>query len=326
MGRHEPQRHRAKIVKRISGSKIVAGLASILTSVTAAGYLAISPSFTDISNYAPTSHKSRIASSSIDVVGTTPLADADYLQVLPHTQMTTEELMRKLSTHGLHAYAEPMRENVDRILVKYRPNELHQQVKELQKLGFGARLMKREHGKESIRDYVAPSRINYTLDDYLKAANGHMELMPFYESVHREAQAMAATLPYSEKECEKLIYTIKWQESSFRPHLTSKAGARGLMQVMPPTAKWLGFTNTSKLYEPDYNIQAGGRALTLSIQYATRKLGLHPVLDVLPLAGAHYNAGEGNVESKKYLLFKETRKYMHDIRQHYAKLNTAFPG
>ena len=38
----------------------------------------------------------------------------------------------------------------------------------------------------------------------------------------------------------RLLWTIAWLETRFQPHLTSTAGARGLMQLMPYTARWIG--------------------------------------------------------------------------------------
>ena len=53
-----------------------------------------------------------------------------------------------------------------------------------------------------------------------------------------------------------LLYSIMHQESSFKPRAMSHKGARGLMQLMPPTAVRFGVTN---IWDPKQNIEGGAR-------------------------------------------------------------------
>jgi soluble lytic murein transglycosylase len=61
----------------------------------------------------------------------------------------------------------------------------------------------------------------------------------------------------------ELILAIIITESQFDPWAKSHKGARGLMQVMPDTAKWLSpqlgleYEGFRSLYDPEYNIKLG---------------------------------------------------------------------
>lgn len=57
------------------------------------------------------------------------------------------------------------------------------------------------------------------------------------------------------------VYALMKQESGFHPGATSHSGARGLMQIMPATARWLNKTLKIKnlnLYDPTQSIELGG--------------------------------------------------------------------
>jgi soluble lytic murein transglycosylase-like protein len=65
---------------------------------------------------------------------------------------------------------------------------------------------------------------------------------------------------------ENLVRAVIRQESDFRPHAVSPAGAIGLMQVMPFNAARLGFT-TKELRDPEKNIRAGVRLLAVLLKH-----------------------------------------------------------
>lgn len=96
-----------------------------------------------------------------------------------------------------------------------------------------------------------------------------------YAALFNEAGAAHGVSP-------ALLAAVARQESAFRPDAVSPAGARGLMQLMPATARSLGVTDTSDPAQ--------------SVQGAARLLGdLLARFDRVDLALAAYNAGPGAV-------------------------------
>lgn len=102
-----------------------------------------------------------------------------------------------------------------------------------------------------------------------------------------------------------LLKAIGKAESDFRPNLTSHAGAMGIMQIMPATAKEYGVTNP---YDPRQNIMAGAREISELLQKYNGDLELS-------LAG--YNAGMGNVAKYGGVPpFRETRNYIKKVTEY----------
>jgi len=97
----------------------------------------------------------------------------------------------------------------------------------------------------------------------------------------------------------RLIIAQMYQESRFNPAAKSWAGARGLMQVMPRTAKELGINN---LKDPKQSIKAGVKYLSWLRDRFEPEL---PVKDRMWFALAAYNAGTGHVRDARILARKQ---------------------
>ncbi len=101
--------------------------------------------------------------------------------------------------------------------------------------------------------------------------------------------------------CE-LLKAIAYNESRYNPNATSSAGAMGIMQLMPATAKSMGVTNA---YDPYENIMGGAKLLS-------RLSELYNGNQTLMIAA--YNAGSGNVEKYGGVPpFEETRNYVQNV-------------
>jgi ATP sulfurylase len=103
-----------------------------------------------------------------------------------------------------------------------------------------------------------------------------------------------------------LVRAVIKAESDFDPMAISRAGAVGLMQLMPQTAALM---EVQDVYNPDQNIGGGTKYLR---QLLDRFNGN------LPLALAAYNAGETAVERYQSLPpFEETRLYVKKVLRYY---------
>lgn len=104
----------------------------------------------------------------------------------------------------------------------------------------------------------------------------------------------------------KLIKALVQQESGYNPNAKSKAGALGLMQLMPATAEGLGVKDPM---DPQQNIEGG-------VKYVKSMLDRFNGNIILALAA--YNAGPNAV--KKYdgvPPYKETQNYVRNILKNY---------
>mgnify|MGYP002752557850 CR=1 FL=1 len=105
------------------------------------------------------------------------------------------------------------------------------------------------------------------------------------------------------------VHAIISAESAYKPGARSHAGAMGLMQLMPGTARRFGVTDA---YNTGQNITGGATYL---------KWLLNEFGGDMQLAAAGYNAGEGNVKKygRKIPPFIETRAYVPKVMEYYRR-------
>ena len=107
-----------------------------------------------------------------------------------------------------------------------------------------------------------------------------------------------------------LLLAVIAVESAFNPRAVSRAGARGLMQLLPATMRRYG---VSDAFDPEQNISGGARHLSgLLRRYENN----------LELALAAYNAGEAAVErhGRRVPPYPETRAYVPAVLRRYREL------
>ena len=152
-------------------------------------------------------------------------------------------------------------------------------------------------------------------------------IAPFSDQVRPKASRLALD--------DGWVYGLMRQESRFVMNAKSSAGAKGLMQLMPATAKWvaqkinLSNYHPSRVTEMDTNVTLGTHYMKMVLD----SLDNHPVL-----ASAAYNAGPGRarkwradqaLEGAIYaetIPFNETRDYVKKVMSNTVYYSTLFEG
>ena len=148
-------------------------------------------------------------------------------------------------------------------------------------------------------DRYNPSEINFISNrpDRLKRRSNDV-----YDPVIRRAAQMN-NVDFA------LVKAVIKAESGFNPRAVSRAGAQGLMQIMPSNFESFGIANP---FDPEENIGAGTRYLKYLMDRYDQDL---------QLALAAYNAGPSVVDRYSGIPpFPETRQYIERVLTYYERL------
>ena len=108
-----------------------------------------------------------------------------------------------------------------------------------------------------------------------------------------------------------LVKAVVAAESAYDPQAVSRAGARGLMQVMPATAADYGVADQERLFDPETNLDTGTRHLKRLLAKYKNDYGR---------AIMAYNAGEGVVDrTGSMVTYAETLSYTEAVIRHYRR-------
>jgi hypothetical protein len=109
----------------------------------------------------------------------------------------------------------------------------------------------------------------------------------------------------------ELVHAVVAAESAYNAHAVSRAGAIGLMQVMPSTAADYGVTDASALFDPKINVNAGTRHLKRLLGKYKNDYGRTIMA---------YNAGEGTVDrTNSNVPYAETLDYTAAVIRNYRR-------
>ena len=146
---------------------------------------------------------------------------------------------------------------------------------------------------------------------YARAAGAPQYALPTADLIRRYSPIIE-TASKSHNVDVALVHAVITAESGYNPSAVSRAGARGLMQLMPDTAKRFGVQN---IMDPTENIHGG-------VKYLRELLTMFN--GNMELAVAAYNAGENAVirNGNRIPPYAETVNYVPKVLDFYRKFQT----
>ena len=168
----------------------------------------------------------------------------------------------------------------------------------------------------NLYSYVSPSGTIHATNVPTDQRYGVIGLKPRYHASvsDRELEEAVVRNAREYQLSPALLLAVIKAESSFNPTVISKAGAVGLMQLIPETAIRHGVRN---LYDTRDNIRGGARHLRYLLDRFHGNIRL---------ALAAYNAGENKVDRYRQIPpFKETQLYVKKVMGYYRDYRSHGP-
>ncbi len=238
------------------------------------------------------------ASIQANIPGQPPVA------VLRSHQQSFETLLGAATTSALSAQTAPREENA---LARLANLQLLQGLFD-PNLGFSEDSLSALLRMTARRFEMTPA-VSQKLDLYASAPREYPSSLPTSTQSSREQiEQLIDGVAQQVSLAPELIRSVVGTESNFRPDAVSSAGAQGLMQLMPATARELEVTDS---FDPQQNLLGGSRYL---------KQLLNKYDGDLDHALAAYNWGPGNVDRKGLgQMPQETRDYLVKVKQGLTK-------
>lgn len=143
-----------------------------------------------------------------------------------------------------------------------------------------------------------PKSLTVVNDQPENAASRPLEISDSLNEIRQHIRMAAARYGVD----SNLVDAVAWQESRYNPRAQSSAGAIGVMQLMPGTARQLGVRNP---HDVQQNVTGG----TAYLREQLERFGNN-----VPLALAAYNAGPGAVLKYGGIPpYRETQNYVRQI-------------
>jgi soluble lytic murein transglycosylase-like protein len=152
----------------------------------------------------------------------------------------------------------------------------------------------------------APHSKSHEISQPITLANAGISITPVRKTKSDRFDPIITRASDRYKVDTALIKAVIMMESAYNPKAVSKQGAKGLMQLMPKTARALGVKNA---FNPAHNINGG-------VKYLRQLLDTFD--DNIKLALAAYNAGSSKVKRHGGIPpIKATRAYVRKVFAYY---------
>jgi len=153
--------------------------------------------------------------------------------------------------------------------------------------------------------------IGFLLMSSLVTTAGEAMAAHFYQTAWQEYDTTVKDIAGAYRIDPRLVHAVIWQESNYDYRAVSSAGAKGLMQLMPRTARELGVTNS---FSPSRNIDGGTRYL---IEQLRRFGSVRKALQA-------YHCGPSRVTSGRVPSI--SKRYANQVITRYRHIKRLYPA